>query len=66
MGELGTYAYSTITVTFDDVTVSEGTVPVGGKTALITSTFPPGFLALTITWADGTEVLNYTVTSPDC
>ena len=60
----------TITITFDnapaDVTVSVGTVTVAGKTATITGPFfPPGPLALTITWADGTLALNYTVTSPD-
>ncbi len=59
----------TITVTFDnpsvDVTVSTGTVKVEGKTAIITGPFAPGPLALTITWADGTQALNYTVTGPD-
>lgn len=60
----------TITVTFDnapiDVTVSAGTVTVTGKTATIAGPFTPGPLALTITWADGTQALTYTVTGPDC
>ncbi len=59
----------TITVTFDnapaDVTVSAGTVTVAGKTATIAGPFMPGPLALTITWADGTQALNYTATGPD-
>jgi hypothetical protein len=62
-------ANGTITVTFDnapaDVTVSAGTVTVAGKSATITGPFTPGALALTITWADGTQTLNYTVTPPD-
>lgn len=62
-------ANGTITVTFDnaptDVTVSAGTVIVAGKTATIAGPFTPGPLALTITWADGTQALTYTVTSPD-
>ena len=62
-------ANGTITVTFDnapaDVTVSAGTVTVAGKSATITGPFPPGALALTITWADGNQALNYTVTAPD-
>ena len=62
-------ANATITVTFDyvpvDATVSTGTVRVIGKTATITGPFTPGPLALTITWADGTHALNYTVTAPD-
>ena len=62
-------ANGTITVTFDnspaDVTVSAGTVTVAGKTATITGPFTPGPLALTITWADGTQTLNYTSTAPD-
>ena len=56
-------ANGTITVTFDgepeDVTVSAGTVTVAGKTATITGPFTPGPLALTITWKDGTQALNY-------
>ena len=60
---------SRITINFDntpfDVTVSAGTVTVVGKTATIAGPFPPGPLALTITWADGTQALNYTITGPD-
>ena len=56
-----------ITVTFDnpptDVRVSVGTVTVAGKTATIAGPFTPGPLALTITWADGIQVLNFTVHS---
>ncbi len=59
----------TITVTFDnapvDVTVNVGTVTVAGKTATIAGPFTLGPLALTITWADGTQALNYTATGPD-
>ena len=62
-------ANGTITVTFDntpdDVTVSPGTIKVSGKTAAITGPFTSGPLALTVTWADGTKVLNYKVTAPD-
>ena len=62
-------ANGTITVTFDnapaDVTVSAGTVTVAGKSATITGPFTPGALALTITWADGTQALTYNVTAPD-
>jgi len=62
-------ANGSITLTFDnapaDVKVGVGTVTVAGKTATIAGPFTPGPLALTITWADGTQALNYTVTSPD-
>ena len=62
-------ANGSITVTFDNapanVTVSAGTVTVAGKTATIAGPFIPGPLALTITWADRTKVLNYTVAAPD-
>ena len=64
-------ANGTITVTFDntptDLTISrgKGTVTVVGKTATIAGPFTLGPLALTITWANGTQALNYTVTSPD-
>ena len=58
-------ANTTIILTFDgepeNITVSAGTVTVAGKTATITGPFTPGPFALTITWADGTQVLNYTV-----
>ena len=63
-------ANGSITVTFDkapaDVTVSAGTVTVAGKSATITGPFTHGPLALTITWADGTQALNYTVIGPCC
>ena len=63
-------ANGSITVTFDnapaDVKVSHGTVTVAGKSATITGPFTPGALALTITWADGTQALTYSVISPDC
>ena len=62
-------ANGSITVTFDnapaDVTVSAGTITVAGKTATIAGPFILGPLALTITWADGTQTLNYTATPPD-
>ena len=63
-------ANGTITITFDnaptDVTVNRGTVTVNGKTATIAGPFTPGPLALTITWADGIQALNYTVVAPCC
>ena len=62
-------ANGTIMVTFDnapvDVTVSAGTVTVTGKIVTISGPFTPGPLALTVTWADGTQALTYTVTGPD-
>ena len=62
-------ANGAISVTFDnapaDVTVSAGTITVAGKTATIVGPFTPGPLALTITWADGTQALNYTIAGPD-
>ena len=58
-------ANMTITVTFDgvpeNVTVSAGTVKVVGKKAIISGPFTPGPIALTITWTDGTQALNYPV-----
>ena len=58
-------ANMTITVTFDnpprDVSVSAGTVRVVGKKAIISGPFTPGPLAITITWSDGSQTLNYTV-----
>ena len=59
----------TITLTFDnppeDVTVNTGTARIIGKRVRITGAFDPGALALTITWADGTQTLTYTVRTPD-
>ena len=58
----------TITLTFDnppeDVTVSEGTATVTDNTVTIAGPFTPGALELTITWADGSQTLNYTVRQP--
>ena len=58
----------TITLTFDnppeDVTVSTGVATLTGKTVEITGPFDPGALALTVTWADGTQTLNYTIRTP--
>ena len=55
----------TITLTFDnppeDVTASTGDATVTDKTVEVTGPFDPGALALTITWADGTQTLNYTI-----
>ncbi len=59
----------TITLTFDnppdDLTVSEGRARIIGKRVRITGTFDAGALALTVTWADGSETLTYTVRVPD-
>ena len=58
----------TITLTFDnppeDVTVSTGVATVTDKTVEITGPFDPGALALTVTWADGVQTLNYTIRPP--
>ena len=58
----------TITLTFDnspeDVTVSTGTAVTDANTVTITGPFTPGDLELTITWADGTETLSYTISPP--
>lgn len=63
-------ANGAITVTFDnaptDIKVNIGVVTVVGKTATITGPFNPGPLALTITWADGIQGLDYIVTSLCC
>ena len=62
-------ANASITVTFDnapaDVTASAGVATAAGKNVTIAGPFTPGALSLTITWADGTQTLNYTVTAPD-
>ena len=59
---------NTITLTFDntpeDVTVNKGTATIIDKTLEITGPFDPGALALTVTWTDGTETLDYTIRSP--
>ncbi len=64
---------SIITVTFDnipeDVKVDTGFAKTGkiiiaGKTVTINGPFAPGALPITITWTDGTQTLNYTVTPP--
>ena len=58
----------TITLMFDnppeDVTVSEGVFTITDNTVTITGPFTPDTLALTITWADGSETLSYTVHQP--
>ena len=62
-------ANDTITLAFDhrprNVTVNTGTARTIAKTVRITGPFDPGPLALTITWNDGTQTLNYTVAAPD-
>ena len=59
----------TITLTFNNrpnnATVSTGNVRVTGRNVRITGPFDPGPLSLTITWADGSQTLNYTVRTPD-
>jgi hypothetical protein len=59
----------TITLTFDsrpnDLTVNTGTAQVIAKKVRITGPFDPGPLSLTITWADGSQTLTYTVATPD-
>ena len=64
---------STITVTFDnfpeDVKVDAGEAKIGkiivaGQIVTINGPFAPGALSLTITWTDGAQTLNYTVTAP--
>ena len=58
----------TITLTFDnppeDVTVSEGVATITDNTVTIAGPFTPGTLEMTITWADGSQTLNYTVRQP--
>ena len=54
-----------ITLTFDhppeDVTVNEGVATLTDNTVSIAGAFTPGTLELTVTWADGSETLAYTV-----
>ena len=58
----------TITLTFDnipeDITVSTGIATITDKIVAITGPFDPGSLALTVTWTDGTQTLNYTIRPP--
>ena len=57
-----------ITVTFDgvpgNVSVNVGMVKQLGTTVTISGPFTLGSLTLIITWTDGTQTLNYTVTTP--
>ena len=54
-----------ITLTFDnppeDITVSPGVATIDGNSVTIAGPFTSGDLALTVTWADGTETLSYPV-----
>lgn len=54
-----------VTLTFDnaptDVTVSDGFLAGSGKILRVVGPFPPGPLALTVTWADGSVTLTYIV-----
>ena len=54
-----------ITLTFDhppeEVTVNEGVATITDNTVTIAGPFTPGTLELTVTWADGSETLSYTV-----
>ena len=58
----------TITLTFDnppeDVTVSEGVATITDNTVTIAGPLTPGIRELTITWADGSQTLNYTIRQP--
>ena len=58
-----------IMLTFDkaptNVVVSPGVAAPFGKTVSVKGPFTPGPLNLTVTWADGTLTLTYTVTAPD-
>ena len=62
-------ANGSITLTFDnapaDVTASAGVATAAGKTVTVAGPFTPGPLRLTITWADGTQTLTYTIRAPD-
>ena len=57
-----------ITLTFDnppeDVRVNKGVATISDNTVTITGPFTPGTLELTTTWADGSQVLTYTVRQP--
>ena len=59
---------ATLSVLFDGIpknlTVSPGVAMVSGQTATISGPFPLGELRLSLTWADGTHTLVYTVEPP--
>ena len=60
---------ASITLTFDnapaDFRVSPGTAVTSGKTVTLSGPFSPGPLSLTVTWADKSATLTYTVASLD-
>lgn len=62
-------ANGSIILTFDnpptDVTSSVGVATTAGKNVTVAGPFRLGSLNLTVTWADGTQTITYTVTSPD-
>ena len=62
-------ANAVITLIFDNapvnVTSSAGVATAAGKTVTVAGPFTLGALSLTITWADGTQTLTYTVAGPD-
>ena len=59
----------TIVLTFstkpEAVTLSVGTAETIGQRVKITGPFEPGSLILRVTWADGSQTLQYTVREPD-
>ena len=63
------FVKDSITFTFDnppeDVKVNPGTATISGQVVVVAGPFKPGPLALTVTWADGEQTLNYTVRVPD-
>ena len=60
---------ATITVTFDAapgiIAVYPGTATTAGQTVTISGPFPAGSLRVVLTWADDSQVLEYTVTTPE-
>ena len=66
----GIAANASMTVTFDnppaDVRVSAGIATVSGNTVTVAGPFTPGPLSLTITWAGGSQTLNYPVPGLPC
>ena len=47
-----------------DVSVPRGTIETDGKKVTLPGPFAPGKLSLTVTWADGSQTLSYTVRAP--